>query len=97
MDSSAHQYGMGIIGNRSDLAYVDTLARVQWLCLPRFDSSFVLGSLLDPKEGGEFSISTPDSFSTKQYYQNNTNVLCTELYAESSAFKVTDFAAPRTV
>ncbi|MGA2261321.1 MAG: glycoside hydrolase family 15 protein [Acidobacteriota bacterium] len=93
MNTAVHKYGMGVIGNCSYLAYIDTLARIQWLCMPRFDSSFVFGALLDREHGGEFSISIPDEpFTTKQYYQNNTNVLCTEFYTRSGALKVTDFA-----
>ena len=44
---AVHQYNMGIIGNCSYLAYIDTRADVKWMCLPRFDSSFLFGSLLD--------------------------------------------------
>lgn len=70
---------MGLVGNCSYLAYIDTWARVQWMCMPRFDSSFVFGGLLDGKKGGEFSVlPAADSFSSKQYYVKNTNVLCTE-------------------
>ncbi len=93
MSHAVHKYEMGVIGNCSYLAYIDTLARIQWLCMPRFDSSFVFGSLLDRQKGGEFSISTPDApFATNQYYQNNTNVLCTEFRSGSGTFVVTDFA-----
>jgi GH15 family glucan-1,4-alpha-glucosidase len=88
-----HKYSMGLVGNCSFLAYIDTLAHVQWLCMPRFDKSFVFGPLLDKKKGGEFSI-TPatDAFSTKQYYQKNTNILCTEFETGNGLIKVTDFA-----
>jgi GH15 family glucan-1,4-alpha-glucosidase len=88
-----HRYDMGVVGNCSYLAYVDSLARVRWLCMPRFDSSFLFGSLLDPDRGGEFSISsaaTPPS--TTQYYERNTNILCTEFQLPGGAFRVTDFA-----
>ncbi|MBN2189496.1 MAG: glycoside hydrolase family 15 protein [Chitinispirillaceae bacterium] len=93
MSSSIHKYGMGVIGNCSYMAYIDTEARVQWLCMPRFDGSFLFGGLLDKERGGEFSI-TPDSgpFSTRQYYIKNTNILCTEFHTQKGAFKVTDFA-----
>ena len=51
-----HKYDMGVIGNCSYLAYIDTRADVKWLCLPRFDSSFLFGSLLDEDNGGHFYI-----------------------------------------
>jgi GH15 family glucan-1,4-alpha-glucosidase len=93
MNKKPHQYEMGVIGNCSYMAYVDTHASVRWLCMPRFDSSFLFGSLLDQNKGGEFSLS-PESgdFSTKQYYMKNTNVLCTEIHAENGSYRVTDFA-----
>lgn len=93
MNNSVHKYDMGIVGNCSYLAYIDKQARVQWMCMPRFDSSFVFGGLLDAEKGGEFSI-TPglESFTTKQYYLANTNILCTEFHSDIGSFKVTDFA-----
>jgi len=45
MDKLRHTYDMGIIGNCSYLAYIDTHANVKWMCMPRFDSSFIFGSL----------------------------------------------------
>ena len=51
-----HKYNMGIVGNCSYLAYIDTKADVKWMCLPRFDSSFIFGSLLDEEKGGHFFI-----------------------------------------
>ncbi|MEJ0030437.1 MAG: trehalase-like domain-containing protein [Bacteroidota bacterium] len=60
-----HQYRMGLVGNCSYLAYIDEAAAVKWLCWPRFDSSFVFGSLLDSKVGGEFAI-TPTGVVQKQ-------------------------------
>jgi GH15 family glucan-1,4-alpha-glucosidase len=84
---------MGVIGNCSYMAYIDTHASIQWLCMPRFDSSFIFGALLDKEKGGEFSIS-PESalISTKQYYLKNTNILCTEIHSQNGSYKVTDFA-----
>ena len=89
-----HQYRMGIVGNCSYLAYIDDNAAVKWLCWPKFDSSFVFGSLLDTKVGGEFSITPVGSFKSRQYYITNTNVLCTEFETAEGKFRVVD-CAPR--
>lgn len=51
-----HTYNLGLIGNCSFQALIDTEARVKWLCWPKFDSSFIFGGLLDDEKGGEFSI-----------------------------------------
>jgi glucoamylase len=87
---------MGIVGNCSYLAYVDTNAHVRWMCLPRLDSDFVFGSLLDEKRGGEFSVTPAGEFSSNQYYIPNTNVLCTEFTCANGKFRVID-CAPRFV
>jgi len=90
---NSHKYNLGIVGNCSFLAYIDMHADVKWMCLPRFDSSFIFGSLLDENKGGEFSIRPHDSdYSSVQYYIKNTNVLVTEFTTRNGCFKVIDFA-----
>jgi GH15 family glucan-1,4-alpha-glucosidase len=90
-----HKYNMGVIGNCSYLAYIDDRADVRWMCLPRFDSSFLFGSLLDEDRGGHFFIRpTEPGFSARQYYVPNTNVLCTEFTCAGGRFLVKD-CAPR--
>lgn len=90
-----HKYNMGITGNCSYLAYIDTSADIKWLCLPRFDSSFLFGSLLDEEKGGHFSIRPAmDNYTSRQYYIPNTNVLCTEFTTADGRFIVKD-CAPR--
>lgn len=88
-----NKYNFGVIGNCSFLAYIDTNANVNWLCLPRFDSSFIFGSLLDKEKGGEFSVMPNNGdFRSKQYYLKNTNILATEFEVEEGKFRVIDFA-----
>lgn len=89
-----HQYEMGIVGNCSYMAYIDKKACVQWMCMPRFDSEFVFGGLLDSKKGGEFSVTPVGSYTSKQYYIQNTNVLCTEFTCNEGRYRVID-CAPR--
>lgn len=89
----SHKYNMGIVGNCSFLAYVDTDTDIRWMCMPKFDSSFVFGSLLDKEKGGSFKIIPQDNeASTEQYYVENTNILCTEVTTELGRYKITDFA-----
>src|SRR5258708_3447575 len=90
-----HKYNMGIIGNCSCLEYIDARGDVKWMCLPRFDSSFLFGSLLDEDNGGHFYIRPADErCSARQYYIPNTNVLCTEYTCADGRFVVKD-CAPR--
>lgn len=90
---SKHTYEQGIIGNCAFIAHVKKNTNVVWMCWPRFDSSFVFGSLLDQEKGGEFSILPPnENYESNQYYVKNTNVLCTEITTSEGAYRVTDFA-----
>jgi len=92
--TSRHIYDSGIIGNCAYIAHVDPTANIVWLCWPRFDSSYVFGSLIaGEEEGGEFSIQpATDDFESKQYYLENTNVLCTEFASSDGRYRVVDFA-----
>ncbi len=84
---------MGVIGNCSYLAYINKTAEVKWMCFPRFDSSYVFGSLLDPEKGGEFSVRPAgNDFYTFQSYLKNTNILTTEFITGDGKFRITDFA-----
>jgi len=87
-----HTYEAGLVGNCAYLAHIDKNTNVSWLCWPRFDSSFIFGGLMDPDAGGEFSIKPPGEFSSRQYYLENTNVLCTEIVSDSGSYRITDFA-----
>ena len=89
-----HTYDMGLVGNCAFLGLIGTDTAVRWLCWPRFDSSFVFGSLLDEEKGGEYRIRPAGgaAFTSHQYYEENTNVLCTEIETIDGSYRVTDFA-----
>ncbi|MBX6380082.1 MAG: glycoside hydrolase family 15 protein [Thermoflavifilum aggregans] len=91
-----HVYQTGIIGNCSYIAHVHLNTNIEWLCWPRFDSSFIFGGLLDKSKGGEFSIRPQGEFTSRQYYIDNTNVLVTEVSSAQGRYRVIDFA-PRFV
>ncbi|RYY08974.1 MAG: glycoside hydrolase family 15 protein, partial [Chitinophagaceae bacterium] len=93
-----HKYNMGVVGNCSYMAYIDINADVRWMCMPRFDSSFLFGSLLDEKKGGHFKIRPAnEGYTSKQYYINNTNILCTEFSGPEGSFRVVDCAPRMTI
>lgn len=88
-----HVYDMGLIGNCSYQAHIKSDTSVQWMCWPRFDSSFIFGGLLDKQKGGQYTIFPRDGIKeSKQYYLENTNILCTEITCASGKYRVTDFA-----
>jgi len=71
----SHAYG--VVGDGFSAALVGVNGSVDWLCLPRFDSPSVFGSLLDPDRGGSFRISPTDGYESRQAYDDGTNVLQT--------------------
>lgn len=87
-----HLYQTGIIGNCAFIAHVNKNTDISWLCWPRFDSTFIFGSMLDKNKGGEFSIKPQSEFNSTQYYIENTNVLRTEITADDGKYRITDFA-----
>ncbi len=89
-----HTYQTGLIGNCAFLAHINKNTNVDWLCWPRFDSSFIFGGLLDTEKGGEFSVKPEGKFDTEQYYLENTNVIRTEVTCDTGKYRITD-AAPR--
>lgn len=92
MSSASHKYKLGLIGNCAYMGYIDEGAAVRWLCFPRFDSPSVFGSLLGEKGGHFYIHPASEKWQSKQYYIENTNVLCTEFEAADGKFRVTDFA-----
>lgn len=95
---AVHKYNMGVIGNCSYMAYIDMNADVTWMCMPRFDSSFLFGSLLDEKKGGHFRIRPAnEGYTSRQYYISNTNILCTEFSGPEGSFRVVDCAPRMTI
>ncbi|MBN7810153.1 glycoside hydrolase family 15 protein [Algoriphagus sp. H41] len=88
-----HLYDSGLIGNCSFIAHIQRNTNVAWLCMPRFDSDFLFGGILDKEKGGEFTI-LPESeeFESSQSYLENTNILETIVQSGKERYKVTDFA-----
>src|SRR5690606_41383048 len=61
-----------------------------WLCWPSFQDSFVFGSLLDQNLGGTFRVSPYEApLNNRQFYLENTNILCTEIEAKDGDRKST--------
>jgi GH15 family glucan-1,4-alpha-glucosidase len=90
---SKHTYDTGIIGNCAFLAHINKNTNVDWLCWPRFDSTFIFGGLLDLDKGGEFSIRPEGEYTSQQHYLENTNILITEISpASGGRYRITDFA-----
>lgn len=88
-----HTYDHGVIGNCAFSAHVNIDTNIDWMCWPRFDSSFTFGRLIGGDQGGDFSIQPiGENWSSTQQYIENTNILCTTVEAGDGKYRVTDFA-----
>jgi hypothetical protein len=79
----------GFLSDCHSAALVDRSGSVDWWCLPRFDSSSVLGRLLDPA-AGHWSLRPVDDFSSERGYVGDTLVLRTVLSSASGTVSVTE-------
>ena len=85
---------LGVIGNGTVSALIDSAGRYVWACLPHFAGDPVFCSLLEPQltNQGYFEISLDDTVATRQRYVRNTAVLVTELEDSSgNVVELTDF------
>ncbi|WP_316977506.1 glycoside hydrolase family 15 protein [Shumkonia mesophila] len=81
-----------MIGNMHSVALVAIDGTIDWMCIPRFDSPAVFGSLLDDEKGGYFRISPINHGVTcKQFYWPDTNVLVTRFLFAEGAAEMVDF------
>jgi len=81
----------GIVGNCKSAALISKDGSIDWLCLPKFDSSSVFGRLLDDEKGGHLAILPENLNETRQFYIPRTNILCTRFECEDGIFEVHDF------
>ena len=82
---------LGIIGNCKSAALINEDSSIDWCCLPQFDSPSVFGKIIDEKIGGSFKIECDPSYQIKQYYIENTNILCTRFSQGENIFELLDF------
>ncbi|KAI0775620.1 glycoside hydrolase family 15 protein [Trametes elegans] len=81
----------GLIGNLRTAALISTDGSVESYCVPNFDSPSIFARILDKDKGGHFSITPTNSFTTKQSYLPNSNILQTKYLNEQGVATVTDF------
>jgi GH15 family glucan-1,4-alpha-glucosidase len=82
----------GLIGDLHTAALVSTDGEIDWLCMPRFDSPSVFGSLLDRDRGGHFQIRPASGhYTSRQLYLPDTAVLITRFMNTEGVAEVIDF------
>jgi len=88
---------LGLVGNCCFGALIDSVGKIVWCCLPRFDGDPVFNSLLNNGEansdGGFFAVDLDGYESSFQVYERNTAILKTHLEAaDGTCLEITDFA-----
>lgn len=88
---------LGVIGNCSFGALVNTGGEIVWCCMPRFDGDPTFCKLLDGKDGGSgrgvYAVALENQTRSEQEYLTNTAVLVTRLFDDNGgAIEITDFA-----
>jgi len=81
----------GVIGNGTSAALISAEGNIDFCCLPYFNSPGVFSDLLSPGNGGTFRILTDDSYTIRQRYITNTNILLTQYRSEEGDFDLIDF------
>ena len=81
-----------LIGDCHTAALVGNDGSIDWLCLPRFDSPSVFGSLLGDAEHGRWKLApTGDAVESSRHYIEDTFILVTHWVTPSGEVEVTDF------
>lgn len=82
----------GILGDLHSAALVSKQGSIDWMCLPRFDSPWVFGRLVDWDKGGflDLTPAQPEAASFRQY-RPDSNVVQTVWRIDRVAMRVVDF------
>jgi len=81
----------GVIGDMESAALVHRDGSIDWLCLPRFDSPWVFGRLLDWSRGGHLRVAAERARVACRAYRTDSNVLETTWIGARNQAQVIDF------
>jgi len=82
----------GIIGDLETVALVGINGSIDFMCFPQFDSPSIFAALLDTDKGGSFELGPElQSFTTKQIYLPDSNVLLTRFLSDEGVAEISDF------
>lgn len=83
------------IGNGRMAALVARDGAIDWLCVPGLDGEPLLAAVLDPDEGGAWTLAPEEPFAVERAYEPGTNLLTTTFRTDHGTVRVTDaFAMP---
>jgi GH15 family glucan-1,4-alpha-glucosidase len=78
------------IGDGRSVAIVGADGSIDWWCVPHMDSTPFFDRLIDPSEGGRFSITPVGAFEVARAYRLDSNVLEQTFTTASGRARVTD-------
>jgi GH15 family glucan-1,4-alpha-glucosidase len=82
----------GIMGDLHTVALVGSDGTIDWYCCPTFDSPSVFASILDRARGGYYRIAPAmESWTSKQLYFPDTNVLITRFFTPDGVGELQGF------
>jgi GH15 family glucan-1,4-alpha-glucosidase len=85
-----------LIGDTHTAALVHLDGSVDWLCLPRFDSSAVFARLVGVADNGRWRLDADAPvLERRRRYRGDTMILETELSTASGRIEIVDFMPPR--
>jgi GH15 family glucan-1,4-alpha-glucosidase len=78
------------IGDGHSLALVGIDGSIDWMCAPELDAPSVFAAILDPAEGGSFSLAPAVAFEASRRYLERTNVLETRFETAQGSVRITE-------
>ena len=78
------------LGDGRSIALVGSDGSIDWWCVPNMDSAAFFDRILDPEDGGRFSITPEDAFTVERHYREDSNVLEHIFKTASGSARVTD-------
>ena len=82
--------GYALIGDCHTAALVGSDGSIDWLCLPRFDSASVFGSLLGTEDHGRWLLAPAGASTSSRRYEGDTFTLVTNWVTATGEVEVTE-------
>ena len=81
----------GMIGDLRSAALLSKQGSIDWMCLPRFDSPWIFGRLLDWDKGGYLQLCPPGEALAYRQYRRDSNVIQTVWSSDHARMRVVDW------
>jgi GH15 family glucan-1,4-alpha-glucosidase len=81
----------GMLGDLRSAALLSKQGSIDWMCLPRFDSPWIFGRLLDWDKGGYLELSAPGGALDYRQYRRDSNVIQSVWSSGRARMRVVDW------